>query len=146
MVFEPARLFQPSLMFLGKAKSFLHSSGAPKGCFTQVGSGFAHKHCIRLERPAKDKPFSLLQTSKFYRRKKVLKHWHQGPMLKFLRPNFTNFRNKLVFIPGKLFQPSLIFAGKFSSWSPRKVLHSSKLRAYSQALDIARKSCLIRTL
>jgi hypothetical protein len=36
-----------------------------------------------------------------------------GPnVIKFLRPYFTIFCNKLVFAPGKLFQPSQMFVGE----------------------------------
>jgi len=38
-VFVPGRLFQLSLMFVGKARS-----KEPLRCFTGVGSGLTHKH------------------------------------------------------------------------------------------------------
>jgi hypothetical protein len=44
-----AGLFQPSLMFVGKARS-LPYSGEPESFFTQVGSGLSHKHWASLER------------------------------------------------------------------------------------------------
>ncbi len=36
-------------------------------------------------------------------------------LLNFLRPLFTKVRNKLVFVPGRPFHPSLMFVGKFRS-------------------------------
>ncbi len=36
-MFVPGKPFQPSLMFVGKART-LRSSGAPEMCFTRVGS------------------------------------------------------------------------------------------------------------
>jgi hypothetical protein len=46
--------FEPSLMFIGKARS-LPKSGEPKMCFARAGSGLIHKHLTRLESPNKDK-------------------------------------------------------------------------------------------
>ncbi len=58
--------FQPSLLFVGKARSLLYGV-APKKCFTQVGSGLTHKHRSKLERLAWHKPSSLLYiTEKVY--------------------------------------------------------------------------------
>ncbi len=45
--FVSGKPFQPSLMFVGKAKSPTQS-GAPERCFTQVGSGLTCKHQTRL--------------------------------------------------------------------------------------------------
>ncbi len=59
---------KPSLMFVGKAKS-LPLSGAPESCFGAVGSSLTHKHTTRLERLARDKHSSLLQTLVIYGRK-----------------------------------------------------------------------------
>jgi len=42
-VFVLGKLFQPSLMFVGEARS-LSISGAPEMCFTRVGPGLACKH------------------------------------------------------------------------------------------------------
>ncbi len=36
-------------------------------------------------------------------------------IINLLRPQFTDFHNKLVFVPGKPFQPYLMFAGKARS-------------------------------
>jgi hypothetical protein len=46
---------------VGKAKS-LPKSGVPERCFTRVGSGLALKHEIRLEKLARGKHSSLVQT------------------------------------------------------------------------------------
>jgi hypothetical protein len=43
LVFIPDRLFQPSLRFIGKARS-LYYSGAPEKFSTQVCSSLADKH------------------------------------------------------------------------------------------------------
>ncbi len=53
--------FQPSLIFVGKARS-LKYSGAPERCFSQIGFGLIHFHFSWLERLARDKRSSLLQT------------------------------------------------------------------------------------
>jgi len=58
-VFDPGKLFQPSLMSVGKARG-LPKSGAPERHLTWVGSGLACKHCTRLEKLARDKHCSLL--------------------------------------------------------------------------------------
>jgi hypothetical protein len=42
-MFVPSRPYQPSLMFVGKAKN-LTQTGAPERYFTQVGAGLTHKH------------------------------------------------------------------------------------------------------
>ncbi len=42
-VFVPGKPFQPSLMFVGKARG-LPKSGVPKRCFTFLGSILTHKH------------------------------------------------------------------------------------------------------
>jgi hypothetical protein len=42
-VFVPGKPFQPSLVFVGNARS-LTLRGAPERFFTQVGSGLTHKH------------------------------------------------------------------------------------------------------
>jgi hypothetical protein len=58
IAFAPSasRPFQPNLMSAGKAMS-LSKSGAPKRCFTWVGSGLAHQHQTGLERLAKGQTF-----------------------------------------------------------------------------------------
>ncbi len=61
--------FQPSLIFVGEVRS-LPQSGAPRWCFTQVGSGLTCIHKTRLERLARDKHSSLLQKSVNYGHKK----------------------------------------------------------------------------
>ncbi len=64
--------FQPSLRFVGKARNVPYS-GAPERCFIRVVSGFTRKHQTELERLARDKHSSLLQTfvnygcEKFYK-------------------------------------------------------------------------------
>jgi hypothetical protein len=63
------RLFQPSLMFLSKARN-LPKSVAPERCFTWTGSRLTHKYLTRLERFAKDKHSSLLGTFVNHRCKK----------------------------------------------------------------------------
>jgi hypothetical protein len=50
--------FQPSLMFVGKARS-QPKSGAPERYFTRAGSSLACKHYTRLERLATDKCYAL---------------------------------------------------------------------------------------
>ncbi len=64
------RPIQPSLMFVGKAKS-LTQSRAPKRCQSRVGSSLTPKHLTWLERPASDKHSSLLQTFVNYDRKNL---------------------------------------------------------------------------
>jgi hypothetical protein len=57
--FVPGKPFQPSLIFVVKARS-LPKSGAPERQFTWVGSGLTRKHKTKLERLARDKHPSLL--------------------------------------------------------------------------------------
>jgi hypothetical protein len=57
--FVPCKHLQPSLMFVGKARS-LFKSGAPEWSFTWVDSGLTHKQSIRLERLARDKCYKLI--------------------------------------------------------------------------------------
>ena len=64
-MFVPGKLFQPSLIFVGKA-------GAPERCFTREGSGLTCKHYTRLEKLAMDKHPSLLQKSVNYGQKSFI--------------------------------------------------------------------------
>ncbi len=60
---------RPSLMFVRKAGTY--PSGGPKSTFPLgLGSGPYKKHWTRLERLARDKQYSLLQTLVNYGRKK----------------------------------------------------------------------------
>ncbi len=68
-MFDPGKPFQPSLMFVDKARSH-PLRGSPEICFTQVGSGLTHKHYTSLEKLAKDKDSRLLQTFVNYACKK----------------------------------------------------------------------------
>ncbi len=65
--------FQPSLMFVGEARS-LPQGGAPERCFTRVRSGLTCKRYTRLER--QNKHPSLLRKSINYGRKKF---YNTGP-------------------------------------------------------------------
>ncbi len=69
-VFVPRKIFQPSLMLVGKARS-LHQSGATERCFTLVGSGPTCKHQTRLENLARHKHSILLRKIKKTTDKKV---------------------------------------------------------------------------
>ncbi len=57
-------------MFVGKGRSQTYS-GAPKRCFSQVGSNLTQKHLNKLERFARDKHSSLLQIFIYYGCKKL---------------------------------------------------------------------------
>ncbi len=61
IVFVPGKPFQPSLTFVGKARS-LTQSGTTERRFTGVCSGLTCKHKTRLQRLARDKHSSLSQT------------------------------------------------------------------------------------
>ncbi len=67
-MFVPSKPFQPSLIFVGKAKS-LPWSRAPTRCFNHVGSGLALKYQTKLERNSRDKHSRLLRTFVNYGRK-----------------------------------------------------------------------------
>ncbi len=67
-MFVPGKPFQPSLMFVGEARS-LPWSGAPERSFTRVGSGLTRKRKTRLEKLAVHKHSSLLRKSVNYGRK-----------------------------------------------------------------------------
>jgi hypothetical protein len=56
-----ARPFQPSLIFVGKARRVPYS-GVPERCLTWVGLSLTCKYYIRLERSARDKHTSLLRS------------------------------------------------------------------------------------
>jgi hypothetical protein len=58
-VFVPVKSFQPSLLFVGKARN-LSLSRAYEGFFNRVGSCFYNKHYTRLERITRYKHSSLL--------------------------------------------------------------------------------------
>ncbi len=68
-MFAPGKLFQPRLIFIGKAKRLL-KSGAPERYFTWVGTSLTCKHLTRLERPARDIHSGLLRKFLNYGRKK----------------------------------------------------------------------------
>ncbi len=76
-MFVPGKLFQPNLMFVGKARG-LPKSGSPQRCFNLVGPGLASKHWTRLERLAKDKHSSVLRRSVNYGHNKF---YSTGPRL-----------------------------------------------------------------
>ncbi len=60
-MFVTGKLFQPSLMFAGKAEAYL--SEVTLRCSTLGETpGFTHKHQTRLEKLARDKYTTLLQT------------------------------------------------------------------------------------
>jgi hypothetical protein len=67
-VFAPGKTFQPSTLFVGKARS-LPLSLAPERCFTCVGSRLTCKHYAIVESLARDKHASLLQKFVTYGRK-----------------------------------------------------------------------------
>ncbi len=51
-----------------------------------------------------------------------------GSMLQnFFCPQFKNFRNKLVFVPGKPFQPGLMIAGKAGAYPSEAAFRCSNL-------------------
>ncbi len=54
-----------------------------------------------------------------------------------------DFHTELVFVPGKPFKPSLMFAGKARAYPSEAPFRDSRLRvvyhAYPQALDLAGK-------
>ncbi len=68
-MFAPGKPFQPSLLFVGKARS-LPLSGAPERCFTWVGSWLICKHYTILERLSRDEHSILLQKFVTYGYKK----------------------------------------------------------------------------
>ncbi len=68
---SPAGFSKPILKFVGMARS-LPQIGAPRRCFTRVGSGHTCKHQTRMERLAKDTHSSLLQTFVKYGRKSFI--------------------------------------------------------------------------
>ncbi len=76
-MFVPGKLFQLSLMFVGKARG-LPQSGAPERGFTLICPNLAQKHWTRLEVLAWDKNSECLQKSLNYGRTKV---YSTGPML-----------------------------------------------------------------
>ncbi len=57
-MFVPGKPFYPNL-FWGVMPG-AYPSGAPEKCFTQVSSGFTHKHYDKLEKLSRDKHTSLL--------------------------------------------------------------------------------------
>ncbi len=66
----PGKPFQSSLMFASKAEAYL--SEASFRCSTQgKATGLSCKHQTRLERPARDKYPSLVQTIVDYSHKKL---------------------------------------------------------------------------
>ncbi len=68
---------------------------------------------LRKTRPVQNKHSSLLQIEE----EKSFKRLPRGAnVLKLFCPQFTDFRNKLVFFPAKLLQPSLMFAGKAGAY------------------------------
>ncbi len=70
-MFVPDKLFQPSLMFVGKSGAY--PSEAPVGCSTLVSApDLTHKHQTWVEKLARDKHSSLLLVFVNYDRKKFL--------------------------------------------------------------------------
>ncbi len=65
-ILSPTFLFQPNLMFVGKARS-LPQNGAPERCFTWLSSSLAYTSLKRLGR---DKQSSLLPKLVIYGQKK----------------------------------------------------------------------------
>jgi len=70
-VFVPGKPFQPSLMFVSKAGAYLNE--APLRCSTLgCAPSLTHQHETKLERPARDKHSSLLDTFVNYRCKRFM--------------------------------------------------------------------------
>ena len=69
-MFVPGKPFQPSLMFVVKARS-LPLSGTPERHFTWLGSGLTHKQS-RLEKLDREIHFSLLRKSVSYGQKSFI--------------------------------------------------------------------------
>ncbi len=59
-MFVLGKLYQPSLVFVDKARSLTYS-GARERYFTKVSSGLTDTHQTRLERLTRDKHSSLLR-------------------------------------------------------------------------------------
>jgi hypothetical protein len=57
-VFVPIKHCQPFLIFVGKTRT-LHKRGWLNGTPTQAGSGLTCKYYTRLDRPSRDKLYSL---------------------------------------------------------------------------------------
>ena len=137
-MFVPGKPFQPSLVFVGKARAYL--SEAPfKWSTLGKAPGLTRKHLTRLERLARDKCCSFLRKvitsgrKKFYNIGRRSRRWSSGSRRRRWRRTWSSgwswstspnrgqcyktfYGCKLpifvVFAPGKSFQPSLMFAGK----------------------------------
>ncbi len=101
-------LFQPSLMFVGKARS-LPQNGAPERCFTRLSSSLAYKQQTRLEWIARDKHSSLLQKFVNYGQKK----FHNiGPRRQCYKPFcFVADTYTRVVVPVLFYGSLIIFSG-----------------------------------
>jgi hypothetical protein len=60
VMYEYSGLFQPSPMFLGKARVYQKSTLQVFKCSTRLVPGISHKHYTRLEKLAREKQVSLL--------------------------------------------------------------------------------------
>jgi hypothetical protein len=95
------KLFQPSLMFVSKARAYPIEAGTQGQVpvLTEI-------HLTRLERPARDKHSSLLQTLIIYGHTKIC---NIGPWSKMLRRCYQDF---VTFRKSKTFQVSMNTNGK----------------------------------
>ncbi len=98
---------------------------------------------------------SLLQKFVNYGQKSFITLGPGANVIKLFCRYFTNFCNKLVFVPGKLYQYSLKLAVRPRAlvmsmmtleWRTRKVLNLGRLLPYPKALISDGKACQGQTL
>ncbi len=147
-VFDPRKPFQPSLIFVAKAKSqpYLKCASlrqAPALLLT-------HKHHSRLKMLARGKHSSLLQTLINYGRKTF---YNTGPQSQCYETFFVRHLRRgqisKAFVHGNTFQHGHIITGKAKNWMHLKGAPLSipyrRLLPQQQILDKAENSSLLQS-
>ncbi len=94
-MFVPVRSFHPSLMFVSKAGTYLREASH----VLYYRLGLTYKHWTGLGGPARDKHSNIMKTFANCGRKMFYNIGSAEPNVsKLFILNFTNFRNKLVFV------------------------------------------------
>ncbi len=135
-MFVTGKPFQPSLIFVGKARNFPYS-GVHFKCSTHVGSSLIHKHWTILEGIATDKPSSLLRTFVNYGRKKF---FIIGPRSE---RNRRLFSEKQLIFPTELIHRKLlkrVFFQFFYIFLQKKLKKNSWLLSFRHRHEIKRRS------
>ncbi len=132
-VFVVGKLFEPSLMFAGKARAYPSEEPSYQDKLLALPTN------IRLG--CKSLPKKNALTYKFCNMDPRCKYYKT-----FYRRNLQIFVIKQVFVIGKLFEPSLMFAGKARAYPSEEPSFQDKLLSLPTNIRLGGKACRRQTL